>query len=98
MQHLSNTFPNWWIGHGTTINWPPRSPDLTLLDFYGGWMKSKVYKREVDTQDELLDHIMDVTSCIRVCQDALKQATCHVLTQVANCTDVDSRILKNVLH
>ena len=28
MQHLNDTFPNRWIGCGSTINWPPRSPDL----------------------------------------------------------------------
>jgi len=33
MQHLNSTFPNRWIGRGSTINWPPRSPDLTPLDF-----------------------------------------------------------------
>jgi hypothetical protein len=43
MQHLSDTFPNQWIGRGSIINWPPRSPDLTLLDFcLWGWMKSEV--------------------------------------------------------
>jgi len=25
MQHLNDTFPNRWIGHGSTFNWPPRS-------------------------------------------------------------------------
>jgi hypothetical protein len=50
MQHLSDTFLNQWIGHGITINWPPRSPDLTPLDFcLWGWMKSEVYGRKVDT-------------------------------------------------
>ena len=43
MQHLNDTFPNRWIGRGNTINWPPRSPDLTLLDFLWGMMKSEVY-------------------------------------------------------
>jgi len=33
MQHLNNTFPNRWMGHGSSINWPPRSPDLTPLYF-----------------------------------------------------------------
>jgi len=33
MQRLNGTFPNWGIGHGSTINWPRRSPDLTPLDF-----------------------------------------------------------------
>ena len=33
MQHLNDTFRNRWICRGSTINWPPRSPDLTPLDF-----------------------------------------------------------------
>jgi len=33
VQHFNDTFPNRWIGRGSTINWLPRSPDLTLLDF-----------------------------------------------------------------
>jgi hypothetical protein len=50
MPHLNNTFPNWWIGHSSTINWPSRSPDLTPSDFcLWGWMKGKVYGRKVDT-------------------------------------------------
>jgi hypothetical protein len=32
-------------------------------------MKSKVYKRKVDTQDDLLDHIMDVIACIKKRQE-----------------------------
>jgi len=33
MQHLNDSFPKRWIGRGSAINWPPRSPDLTPLDF-----------------------------------------------------------------
>jgi hypothetical protein len=55
MQHLRDTFHNRWICHGSTINWTPRSPDLNPLDFcLWGWMKSEVYRRKVDTWDELL--------------------------------------------
>ena len=36
MQHLNDTFPNRWIGRGCTINWPPRSPNFTPLDFFYG--------------------------------------------------------------
>jgi len=36
MQHLNITFPNQWIDRGSAIYWPPRSPDLTSLDFYLG--------------------------------------------------------------
>jgi hypothetical protein len=81
MQHLSDTFPNQRIGRGSTINWP-RSPNLTLLDFcLWGWMKSKVYRRKVDTRADLFDHIMNVIARIKEHQDALRRrATHHVLT------------------
>jgi hypothetical protein len=50
MQHLNETFHNRCIGRGSTINWLPRSPDPTPLDFcLWGWMKSKVFRRKVDT-------------------------------------------------
>jgi hypothetical protein len=43
MQHLNDTFLNRWIGRGSTINCPPRSPDLTPLDLcLWGLMKEKV--------------------------------------------------------
>ena len=46
MQHLNDTFPNRWIDHGSTINWPRRSPDLTPLDFcLWGFVKREVYKQ-----------------------------------------------------
>lgn len=37
-------FPGRWIGRGGQIGWPPRSPDLTPLDFFfWGKIKSAVY-------------------------------------------------------
>ena len=40
-------FPERWIGHGGHVQWPPRSPDLTPLDFcLWGWMKSEVPQRK----------------------------------------------------
>jgi hypothetical protein len=98
MQHLSRTFLNRWIGRGSTINWPPRSPDRTPFDFcLWGWMKSEVYRREVDTWDELLYRIMDAIARIKEGQDELRRATRHVLTRVAKCIDVDGGIFENVL-
>ena len=32
-EFLNNAFPNSWIGRGGPIAWPPRSPDLTPMDF-----------------------------------------------------------------
>ncbi|MVN24214.1 hypothetical protein GO639_03435 [Staphylococcus aureus] len=34
-QWFEEHFPNRWIGRGRLfIEWPPRSPDLTVLDFF----------------------------------------------------------------
>lgn len=38
---LNRSFPDRWMGRGGPIAWPPRSPDLTKLDFfYGGMLKT----------------------------------------------------------
>jgi hypothetical protein len=93
MQHLSGTFPDPWICRGSTINWPPTSPDLTPLDFcLWGWLKSKTYGGKVNTQEELLYHIMDIIARIKQRQDVLRRATRHVLARVAKCIDVDGGI------
>jgi hypothetical protein len=33
-EYLNKTFPNRWIGRDGPIAWPPRSPDITPLDFF----------------------------------------------------------------
>jgi len=98
MQHLNDTFPNRWIGRGSTINWPPRSPDLTPLDLcLWGSMKSEVYRKKVDTRDELLVNILDVIACIKERQDALRRTSRHVFTRVAKVIDVDGGIFEHLL-
>lgn len=37
--YLDRVFPARWIGRRGTIEWPPRSPDLTPLDFFMGSLK-----------------------------------------------------------
>ena len=33
-EYLNNVFPNRWIGRGGPVQWPPRSPDLTPMNFF----------------------------------------------------------------
>jgi len=39
---LNERFPNAWIGRSGPIPWPPRSPDLSPLDFFpvGGTLRT----------------------------------------------------------
>jgi len=61
-------------------------------------MKNEVYRRKVDTRDELLDLRMDVIDIIKELPDALRRATRPVLTLVAKCIELDGGIFENVLH
>jgi hypothetical protein len=60
-------------------------------------MKNEVYRRKVDTWDELLDRIMDAIARVKERQDELRRTTRHVLTRVAKCIVVDGGIFENVL-
>jgi hypothetical protein len=33
---LNVRFHSWWIGRGRPTQWPPRSPDLSVLDIFCG--------------------------------------------------------------
>ena len=60
-------------------------------------MKSEVYRKKVDTRDELLVNMLDVIAYIKERQDALRRTTRHVFKRVAKCTDVDSGIFEHLL-
>jgi hypothetical protein len=67
------------------------SPDVTPLDFgVWGWMKSEMYKRQVDTRDELLARIVDTAACITKRKDQLrrKRTTRDLRTRFAECAEL----------
>ncbi|GBN95813.1 hypothetical protein AVEN_229317-1 [Araneus ventricosus] len=48
-QYLMETFQNQFIGYGGLVEWPPRSPVLTLLDFFlWGHIKGQICPRSID--------------------------------------------------
>ena len=58
-------------------------------------MKNEVYKRKVDTPDELLARILGVAACINKSEDQLRLTTRDLHTRVAKCTEVNSGIFKH---
>lgn len=51
---LNEHLPGRWIGRRGPQEWPPRSPDLTILDFWlWSYVKEKVYRNCCRTNDEL---------------------------------------------
>ncbi|KAK3878424.1 hypothetical protein Pcinc_017008 [Petrolisthes cinctipes] len=62
-EYLHQEFPGRWIDRGGPYPWPARSPDLTPLDFHHwGYMKSLVYKKKVNSREELLQEIKEAAS------------------------------------
>ncbi|GFW70443.1 uncharacterized protein TNCV_4915631 [Trichonephila clavipes] len=63
---LKDTFGDRLISRFGPVNWPPRSWDLTPLDYFlWGYVKSLVYADKPQTLDHLEDNICRVIADIR---------------------------------
>ncbi|GFT56727.1 putative transposable element [Trichonephila clavipes] len=63
---LKDTFGDRLISRFGPVNWPPRSCDLTPLDYFlWGYVKSLVYADKPQTLDHLEDYIRRVIADIR---------------------------------
>ena len=60
------------------------STELTPLDFcLWGWLKGEVYKRNVDTREELIARILDAAVLIKKREAQLRRTTRDLRTRVA---------------
>lgn len=63
---LNDTYGRRWIGRGGPVNWPPRSPDLTPLDFFvWGHMKTLVYSSPILDEMDLVARVVEAAGCIK---------------------------------
>ena len=62
---LNETFPNRWIGRNGPTPWPPRSPDITPLDFFlWGYVKDRVYRTPLRDVETLQSRIIEVLATV----------------------------------
>ena len=62
---LNETFPNRWIGRNGPTPWPPRSPDITPLDFFlWGYVKDRVYRTPVRDVETLQSRTIEVLATV----------------------------------
>ncbi|KFM71819.1 hypothetical protein X975_22357, partial [Stegodyphus mimosarum] len=74
---LNDHFIGRWIGREGRIPWPPRSPDITPLDFFIlGFVKNNVYRRSVPNIDDLKARI--TTAVASVDADMLAGTWCKI--------------------
>ncbi|GFX80013.1 mariner Mos1 transposase [Trichonephila clavipes] len=78
---LKDTFGDHPISRFGPVNWPPRSCDLTPLDYFlWGYVKSLVYADKPQTLDHLEDNIRRVIADIRpqMLEKVIENKTCRL--------------------
>lgn len=57
---LNEELPHRWISRRGPVEWPPRSTDLTPMDFFfWGVSKDKVFSRQPSTVDNMMRFIRE---------------------------------------
>ncbi|KAK2725286.1 hypothetical protein QYM36_001664 [Artemia franciscana] len=83
--YLNQSFPERWIGRRSPVEWPPRSPNLTPLDYFlWGHLKFVVYQNRPRTLDDLKDAI--ITGCQKITTETLirERESMHVFKLKVN--------------
>lgn len=97
-EYLNQEYPGLWIGRGGPVKWPPRSPDLTPLDYcLWGWFKNEVYKVKVDTRDALIRRIRNAAVLIQERHESLRKATGALCRRSRMCLEVNGGIFEHLL-
>lgn len=87
---LDRNFPDRWIGRSGPMFWPPRSPDLSPLDFFlWGYIKSQVYTTEPRGVNDLKQRITD--ACSRLTPEVITRAVASTEQRLMLCVASDGK-------
>lgn len=95
-RYLNEVFPERWIGRRGAIEWPPRSPDLTPLDYFlWGYLKNRVYQNKPQTLEELRRNIIDEIHAIP--REVIQRSTQSFYNRIAYCQEVNGGHFEHLL-
>ena len=95
---LNHVFRRRWIGSHGPIPWPPRSPDLSPLDFYvWGHLKQEVYRERIDTREQLQQRIHNAAHRITQNRNTLRNVYDSLLRRCNACIRVGGAHFEHVL-
>ncbi|GFU26152.1 transposase-like protein [Trichonephila clavipes] len=96
--HLDATCGERLIGHGGPVHWPPRSPDLSCLDyFFWEQMKSLVYETPVNSTEELVARISAAAGEIRSTPEMLSNVRRSMKRRCEACITCGGRQFEHLL-
>jgi len=94
---LRRLFPQRVISRFGDVPWPPRSPDLTASDFFGGgYKKSKVYSTRPTYLHALKENIREEIA--KLSDETLQAVMRTFVTRVHLCIEEGSGHLKDTVH
>ncbi len=85
-----------WIGRGGPVEWPPRSPAITPLDFFL-WehLKQEVYKTTITSLDDTMERIR--TACANISEETLRDVQQSIKFRAQVCFAGNERHLEHLL-
>lgn len=96
IDYLNQHFPQSWLGTRGPLEWPPRSPDLTPLDFFlWSYLKDNVYSEQSTSLNDLKERI--TKACKTVTSEMLKSVTSSILERYEKCTENNGGHFENYL-
>ena len=85
---LEELFQDRVIALNRQVEWPPRSPDLTPLDFFlWGYLKSKVYQTPPVSLDDLEERIRRELDILKQDRAMVRRAVGDMLRRARLCRD-----------
>lgn len=96
--HLDRVFTNRWIGRGSFISWPPRSPDLTPCDFFL-WptVKNIVYETPPTTAENMQQRIRN--AFLQLSENNMAQnVSLSMQRRLRACVEQNGNIFEHILN
>lgn len=93
---LDRRFPQQWIGRAGAMFWPPRSPDLSPLDFFlWGYVKDRVYVTEPSDVNDMKDRI--TSACASIPAEVLRRVIESTRQRFMLCVAAEGRHFEHFL-
>lgn len=96
--YLQETFYDQWIASNGPFLWPPRSPDLSVLDYFiWGTIKNKVYESPLTTIEDCMQRVRNAFQ--NISQDSIRRATHEeLIRRCEKCVEVRGRNFEQLLN
>lgn len=97
-EYLNRDFPARWIGRGGPIAWPPRSPDLSPIDFFlWGFLKGLVYETPVTSDEDLVARVVEAAARVRDRPGLFERVRQSMIRRCEACIVADGRNFEHLL-